>query len=621
MQDSQTIFGLIRKEMNDYIYNQIEVVPGCTFNQYDTIKKIHLYTNKKFQDNSKYQGRNKIFFDIGTYRRDTIAKSIDIDVKDIKLVADNPESEVSSFLAEKEFKYWMKDNEFGEVLNELGDDLATYGSIVVKVIGNEVENVDLRRLFFDPTVKNIRDSRFITHELYMTQTELEKMRGKWDNIDEVIASFGSIYAPMSYENNGMTNVIGTTPYYKIYERYGEVPRYMIDDNSKSDELVMAMFTVAEPQAFRTTDTGMVIDQGLILSKVRWNKEAPFEDLHYKRIKGRWLGVGAIEDLFQVQERFNEITNQKRVSMEISSLHYFQTTDKKAPNNLIKFANNGDVIQTTGITPIATEERNLPAFTSEEQMWGQEADRLTFSYDAGRGEALPSSTPATNAMIQNNNMNSFFSKKRENFGLFITRLMNNHILPRLLRDISNEHILRFIGDPEELSKLDNLIAPYYITQAVIKETLDGKNVYENRLAEIKQEVLNDLKKKGSQRFLEMKKDFYKNSKLMFDVVVTDEQQDSSIIAQNTLQIITQLSQNPALLEDPMLKVFYYKYAKEIGISPMELELAQQKKQEMQANQPQPQTMNPAMQSQPQPTPTGQPTQSGQPALPIRIPATA
>jgi len=605
---SQTIHSLIRKEMNDFIYNQIEVVPGCLFNQYDTIKKTHLYVNKKFQDNRPYQGRAKLFFDVATYRRDTIAKSIDIDTKDIKLIADNPESDIQTFIAEKEFKYWLKDSEFGEVLNELGDDLATYGSIVLKCVASKVENVDLRRLFLDPTVKNIRDSRFITQEIFMTQSELEAMSGKWDNIDEVITKFGSYYAPMSYENTGQQNVIGSTPYYKIYERYGEVPEYMLDDNSNSDKLVRAFFVVAEPQAVMRMQNGTELDEGVVLFKSKWNKLYPYEDLHYKRIKGRWLGVGAIEDLFQVQERFNEIANQKRVSMEISALHFFQTQDKKAPNNLLKYSNNADVIVTSGISPIANEERNLPAFQSEEEMYNQLADRLTFAYDASRGEAMPSSTPATNAVIQNNNINSFFSKKRENFGLFITRVMNNHILPQLLKDISNEHILRFIGTPEDMAKFDNLITPYYVTDEVIKRTLAGESIYAPELEKIKNDVQMSLKKQGSQRFTKIKQDFYKNSKFMFDFVVTDEQQDTAVIAQNMFKLISDLSQNPAVLDDPVLKVFYFKYASMIGISPMELELATQKRQEAQANQQQPQQLSQAQtaqttnQTEQQPIPT-------------------
>ena len=583
MQDAQTILGLIRREINDFTQNQIEVVPGLYFNHYDTIKRIHLYENGAFEKNNvKYHGRDRIFVQQSTFRRDTAVKSLDIDTKDIRLVADNPDSEISTFLAEKEFKFWLKESEFGEVLNSLGEDLPTYGSVVVKKIGDKVENVDLRRLFLDPTVKKLQESRYVTHELYMTEDELRKMEGKWDNVDEVIQKFGSYYAPQSYENDGAMNVQGTTSYYKIYERYGNVPEYILDETSFSPKLKRALFIVAEPQRQSQNADGSMNEEGLILFKKAWNGEYPFEDCHYAQTKGRWLGVGVMEKLFAVQERLNELANQKRVSMEQSAIHLYQTADRKAARNLARTQSNGDVVVADQpITPIATEERNLAAFSYEDESYNKLADQITFAYDGARGEALSGSTPATNAVIQNNNVNSFFQKKRENFGLFIARLMNNHVLQQLLRDISDEHILRFIGEPEDLARLDGIISPYYVKRHVITEILNGKMVDVVRLEEIKQEVSRELRKKGSQRFLGIKKNYYKNCKFMFDIVVTDEQRDTAVLAQNTFKLISDITANPALLDDPVAKVFYSKYAGYIGISPMELELAVQKRQEQQA----------------------------------------
>lgn len=607
MQDIQSIHALIRKEINEYIYQQIEVVPGCTFNQQDTIKRIHLYINSKFENNVPYHNRERIFFNIVNYRRDTVMKAIDIDTKDIRLKADNPQSMVQTFLAEKEFKLWMKENEVGELLNDLAEDLATYGTIVLKLVGQEAENVDLRRLYLDTTVKKLQKSRFVTQEMFMTETELRAKEGVWNNIDQVIANFGSYYAPNSYEGGGMTNIQGSTPYYKVYERYGEVPEYMLDEKSKSTKMVRALFIVAEPQAQSVhPETGATKDLGVILSKSRWRGDYPFEDCHYSRVKGRWLGLGPVEVLFAAQERQNEMSNQKRIAMEISALHIFQTKDRNAPRNVMNYTNSGDVlIVNDPLTPVANEERNLPAFAQEEAMYKSLADSLTFTFDATRGEALPSSTPATNAVIQNNNVNSFFQMKREKFGLFLERFFNKHVLPRLLRDISDEHILRFIGEPEDMAKIDSLIAPFYVRQQVIKDILQGKMVGPQDLESITQDINAQLRKMGAQRFLEIKKDFYKNSKFTFDFVITDEQQDSAVLAQNTFQIFQVLAQNPAVLDDPFMKKLIYKYAETIGISPMELDIANQQRQEMQANAPQ-QMQQPAT---PEATPTGTPMMPG------------
>lgn len=614
---NENIFGVIRREINDFTNNSVEVVPGYTFNQYSTIKRIHLYTNSRFEDNTKYHGREKIFYNIVNYRRDSVMKSIDIDTKDVKVIPLNEESKLKTFIMQKEFQLWMKTNELGELFNESVEQLATYGSTVVKTTGTLPEIVDLRRFYVDPTVDKLKQSRFIIQEHFMTQSELQKMKGKWDDsvIKQVIKRFGSIYAPTSYQNGGQTNIQGTTPYYKIYERYGEVPRYMLEDDGTYDEdsendLVRALFIVAEPfSTYKSNDTGVTFDNGLVLSKTKWEQPYPYEDCHYTKTKGRWLGIGPVEMLFPAQERVNELANQKRIAMELSSLHLFQTRDRTAPTNVATYMNSGDIlIVNDEITPIATEERNLPAFANEEESYNQLADRLTFSYDAGRGEALPSSTPATNAVIQNNNVNSFFNLKRENFGLFWQRIFNNKISPILMKDLKPEHFLRFMGSPEDIARLDAIVSPYFVKEKMIDEVLNGNIVDNVRLEAIKTEISSDLKNNGVERYIQVIKDHYKDVEFEFDFVVTNEQRDTAVQANNMFMILQQLAQNPALIDDPVLRVVFYKYCEEIGIPPMELEVAGQQRQQMQ--QEQEQKMQMQMQQQQAMQQQGQPQQQGQ-----------
>lgn len=582
-----TIFGIIRREIDDYVNNYIEVVPGYMFSQYQTLKRIHLYTNSKFEDDSKYHNKEKIFFNIVNYRRDTVMKSLDIDTKDIKLVPQNEFSRLKTFLMQKEFQLWLKTNKVGELFNDAVEVLATFGSVVVKTTGTLPEVVDMRRLFIDPTIDRINNSRFITQEHFMTQSELEKM-DKWDKkaIRQVIQRFGSIYSPASYENGSSTNIQGTTPYYKIYERYGEVPRRLLDENAEyvdgeENDLVRAMFVVAEPFSQSVSKDGhSKSDNGVILSKTEWKDEYPFSDCHYSKTKGRWLGVGPIEILFPAQERVNELANQKRVAMELSSLHLFQTRDRTVPTNIASYMNSGDVlIVNDEITPIATEERNLPAFANEEIQYNQLADRLTFSYDAGRGEAMPSSTPATNAVIQNQNVMSYFSLKRENFGLFWQRMFNDKIAPLLMKDLKTEHVLRFIGEPEEIAKFDDTVSPYFVKQKMIDELLRGNVVDEIGLEKIKQDVAIELKKNGAERFVNVMRDHYKDTEFEFDFIVTNEQVDTAIQSQNMFMVLQQLAQNPSLVDDPVLRTVFYKYCEEIGIQPMELEIAQHQREQL------------------------------------------
>ena len=553
-----TIHGIIRKEINDYINLGIEVVPGYTFNQYQTIKRIHLYTNSQFENNQPYHNRVPIFHNIVNYRRDTAVKSIDIDVKDFKPISMTSDNRFEVFLIEKEFAIWAKVNNVSDLLNDSVDQLCTYGTTVVKTTSEQPELVDLRRFFLDPTVDQIEQSRFIIQEHFMTQSELLKMKGEWDydKIKQVLTTHGSIYSPKSYNDSSQQTVTGTTPYYKIYERYGEVPRSLLTSDEIEDEydLVRAQFIVAEPYAMGTRSNGEQYELGIVLHSSEWKDEYPYSDCHFTKSPGRWLGRGIVEELFPAQERINELANQKRISMELSAIHLFQTRDRTVPNNLLKTMQSGQVLVTNQeITPIMNEERNLQAFGSEEVSYQQLADRLTFSYDAGRGEAMPSSTPATNAMIQNNNVQSYFQYKREVFGNFWRKIVNDKILPKLMKDIKGEHVLRLVGTPEEILQFDKEIAPHFIIEQMLHQYTESWYIDEEMLQGVTEKVMSGMKSMGTERFITVLKDAFKDVKHEFDFILTNEQRDTAIQAQNMFQVLSQLAQNPALLDDPVLPI--------------------------------------------------------------------
>ena len=102
-------------------------------------------------------------------------------------------------------------------------------------------------------------------------------------------------------------------------------------------------------------------------------------------------------------------------MELSSLHLFQTQDKLIMKNALTDLVSGDIITTrSDLKPVQNEERNLPAFDDEEKSYIAQAERLSFAYEAVRGEALPATTPATNALLANQQATSVYAFKRENF---------------------------------------------------------------------------------------------------------------------------------------------------------------------------------------------------------------
>jgi hypothetical protein len=577
MEDS--IFAQIRKENGDFFDNSISPVPGYDFNQYNTVKRCHLYRNSKYEDGSTYLGRKKLFFNVVNPPCEVATKMLNVDTKNIRLWPMNPKSYFATYLLEKELKQWLKTSEFAETLNKLAEELPIYGSVVLEKTKKGAKVVDIRRLVLDPSVESIEDSRFVTTIHYMTPTELRATG--WDNVETAIERFGSNQAAQPFEDaRGDTNQQDSTPYIKVCKRYGEVPEHWI--KGKSEKMKRSVFIVAGADKVEVDKEGQKTGQeaGVVLFKSAWTKEWPYRDFHYTRVKGRWLGLGIVEMLFDVQVRMNELKNQKRVSMEISSMHLFQTKDKQIIRNIFTDLESGDMIQSpNGVEPVVTEERNLPAWNDEETSYMQQADRVSFAYQAMRGESPPSSTPLGTTQIVTAQASSSFAFKRENVAIAYREFFNELVMPQLISDLTPEHVMRFTGNSTELLALDQAACELYANDVVKESMLAGRLVTPQIVEIAKQKAMDTYKKMGSSRFLKMKQAFYKDAEYDFDYVIDNEQVDPQAMVTNLQKVISDLASAPQLLEDPRLKLLYFKFAQNLGVNAAELEMADEQAQKM------------------------------------------
>jgi len=584
----QNIYAMIRNEVRSFTDDFISIVDGYSFNQYQTIKKIHLYYNSKFVSGDvDSSGNKKIFFNVVKPPCKVASRFLNFDTKDIRLLANNANSEMAAFLLEKELKYWMKTNKVANIMNKIAAEAPIYGTVLLRKTKGGAKVQDLRYVFMDPTVETIQDSRFVDIEHNLTPSQMrKKIADGWDKdaVEEAISKFYTNKAPDSYVNSEMMNQVVSTPYIKVLERFGEVPKSWLTDNPSNEEgqeMVRAVFIVCGQNSIQLggeQNSVYLGENGVTLFKSKWYGEWPFKDFHYDKTPGRYLGIGVIEDLFPIQERVNELTNQKRTSMQISSMHIFQTQDKTVVKNIMRDLVDGAVILAGpkgGLTPLANEERNLPAFQSEENRYAKQVNDLTFAYDATRGEALPSSTPATNAIIQERSSSSVYMFKRENLGNMYRDFFNDEVIPQAIKELTPEHIMHFIGGPEELAKLDNLFADNIVKTRGIEQMLSGKYVEPE---EMKQKVLAEIKKKGGNRFIIIKKGFYKNADIDFDINTQNEQEDMPLVTSNLFTVITTLAKSPGLLQDPVLKTLIYEWAEKSGISPLKLEAASNLKEQ-------------------------------------------
>lgn len=574
-----TIFAQIRYETDQFLYNFISPVPGYAFNQYQTLKRIFLYLSNKYENGSFYLGREKLFFNVVTPAVEVATKMLNIDTKDIRLVPTNAKSQFATYLLEKELKLWLRTSDMGRILNTIAEEAPRYGSVLLEKTKKGARVCDLRRTMLDPSVDNAKDSRFITTIHYMSDDELRKTG--WKDVDVAIARFGNTQAAQPFEDNaGNMNVMRSSPQVKVYKRYGEVPGYWLDEKlspntKKGMEMVRSLFITAGPDFLQRNAQGQVTgEMGVVLFKSEWKGDYPFKDFHYTKIKGRWLGMGVVESLFDVQTRVNELKNQKRISMELSTLHLFQTKDKQIVRNILTDLENGDLLYSpAGIEPIVNEERNLPAFDSEEQSYLAQADKLSFAYEAVKGDtedAKNSTLGQTQIAVAQ--ATSVFAFKKQNLALMLRPFFNELVMPQLLKDLTPEHIMRFTGSTQELNKLDEAAADLHVNEEIKRKVLNGERVDLAFQELTKEEAIKTYRKLGTNRYIKIKENFYGDAEYEFDFNIDNEAIDPNKIVAGVQFLIGNFMANPAALQDPRMKLMYNKAAEQFGISPAEIELA-------------------------------------------------
>jgi hypothetical protein len=576
---NKNIFALVRQETDDFVNNYIEVVPGYSFSQYQTLKKIHLYSNDRFENSQMYNGKDKIFFNIVNNPTELAATLLDFDTSHIKPYSRAPKSYDKLFLFTKEMEYYFQKTDFASTLNELSLDVSRFGSAVIQKTPKGIKMIDLRKLILDPTVKRIQDSRFISIVHELTSSELRDMAKKngWDKkaVEAVIEKYGNTSAPDSYIDNTGTNFnqIKSSPYIRVVERYGEVPEHFF--GGKSEDMVRSMFIIAAPELVTRNEKGDIMaEEGEVLFKSKWYKPYPFMDFHYTKTKGRWLGVGVVEKLFPIQVRFNELKNQLRFAMESSSKHIYQTRDRTAFNNIWTDIDNGQILHTRSeITPVANEERNLQAFGQEEATYYKAAQDLTFSYEAMRGD-VGSNTTATAATIATQRGGSVFEFKREGISNDLRNFLNEFIKPAVIKEITPAHILIFTGNTEELNIFDDKFAQAKANRFFVQQLIKtGQAPTNDDLEAYKLNITINLKRGVIDRQVIIEQDYFADSDIWLDFNLTNEAFDVNSAFQGSNSVLIALAQNPSILQDPRLKTIFYKYMESLGINPTEIELAE------------------------------------------------
>ncbi len=456
-----SIFDTIAKEIKEYLEDEVEIFEGYRFSQYKLIKRIVYYMNQVYPKGKlDNHGNYKYWFDIISPRVDSEVKNIDFDTKDIVVYSDGLKDDVRVLIANGFLKEWLKNTGQGEKINE-GVELGSgWGNVVWKKVKGGYEIADLRNTFvINQTAQTLEDSPVIERHL-MTQSQLREKTGIWKNIDEVIKTGGTKeFSATSQSDTKETE----NPYYEIFERNGEVSEkdlFEAQEKGGGDEekYILAKIVIAGSDS--KDKKGKYI---LYADKI---SEMPYKEYHRGRYHGRWFREGMYEILMDIQTRSNEIGNQIARGLEWSSKTIFRSKDKVIAQNVLDDLTSGDIIRSEDLSQVQVRMEGLDQLIADWNRLMQLADRLANSYEVVTGEALPSGTPFRLGAMLNQNANKLFDFIREKLSLALGGVIEEWVLPDLLKALKAEDVLRITGDDEWLRRYyEVLVNSWYIRNLI------------------------------------------------------------------------------------------------------------------------------------------------------------
>lgn len=535
----------IKNEVKSFEETSIEIVPGFSFNQKQTLNRIYLYYNSRFESGDiDEQGDKKYFYNITRNPCHVSTKAIDFDTKDIQILTAEGGNPWITWLYSRDLKFWMKDQGFGQVLNRLFYELPIYGSVVLKVINGRLYFVDLRNFVVDQTADSLDQANYIIEIHNYTPVEFRrigKLKG-WDEsvVQQVIDAYHQ----------------SSRPYIVVYERYGEV--------EENGEYRYKQVVIAETQESNTNEA-----DGIVLAEEEVETH-PYKEFHWEKLPGRWLGVGTVESLFDPQIRVNEITNQQVKSSYWSTLRIWQTQSESINKNLLTDVANGDILFVDSpIMQVDMADRNLAFYNQEIQRWLTNRDELTMAYDVIRGERLPAGTPLGSAQLAYAMASSYFDQVRENIAMGIKDLLYTVVLPQFERENSQEHILRITGD--NLEELNNFIIDQLTHQEILKFIARNLTLPTQLQQDLIKGAITNRWKKGKERLIRIPQDFYRDIKYKIDIEITGEAIDVRIRSANKWMALQAITADPTLLTDPTKRKFFASWLEDGGLHLMDFDV--------------------------------------------------
>jgi len=550
------IFTTIKQDL-DY-WEKTKLIQNADYapTMRDTYSLIEFYWNSKFKEGDGSISANglkeRYFYNIVHTPVWVAARLIDIDTKDLKIIATGDQNYLPVLFFEKELKVWLREQPIARLLNDMALELPRVGHIVVKRIDKEIFLLDAEKFICDPKVDKFQNSDFILEVNPMTPSQLKR--------EGAVKGWNDKAMTEAVKNNIRVDLQSGELFINVYEYYN------LREDKNNHQIVTGIEFV--------DDKNKKVSPKILYEDTVGNKdlEDRYKEMKWENVKGRHAGRGFVELLFEPQIAMNEHTNMHRRAMQWTSKRLFWTADNTINKNAMSDVDNGYIFQTKeGINPIANEERNLSAYQVEDDKWNQNVERRTFSHESIRGEQAPSGTPLGAIQLQAQMSAGFYEHKREEFGIFFKEILVDWVIPNFRKNNSAKHIFNLMQDDADWDRMNKLIFNNIVNETIFDSIIKNRRAVSHNEIEFLKEIEREKFKGLKNVKLEIPDRYYANLHYKMDFVITGENIDVQTEVQ-TLQYMLQIAiQSPQALQSPFVKKILQKMANlSLGLNPMDLD---------------------------------------------------
>lgn len=479
----------VRSEVRDFLDETIPIVTvpkdhgeksyEYHFSQRENVALIDLYWNSQFKS-GKYdpQGHEKIFMNKGKFRSEVAEMQIDIDVSNYLFIPTGADYWTPWFMS-KDFHDYVREHDFGELINDWGADLPRYGTAVSEKVGDEVLRVPLRQLMNTQDAESLFQAAtsggYVIKHMELTPHQMEEYPD-W--------------------NLGNLDVEDRSKPQTVYQRHGLITEYDIEvangkqpKHNDSENFFLGMAVVATDVNKKQKDTGT----GLLYAEEVNEDDFPYNEVHWARQDGRWQGIGEMENQYQNQLAANLSTYYRQKSMYWAGSRMFSKNVTEGPDNLAIEVEDGGVIDLGPggqMTPINTQTQHLADFGQWDQAVEDQADKASFTYEGASGDSPKAGTPYSLQVMVDNTLQKHFGKKKERFGAFLRRILFDQQVEIFKADRRKEHTMSFNYTDEGMELLREATVQARVTDRWLDGRLSKKR---KSLEQIEEEVRAEMEK--------------------------------------------------------------------------------------------------------------------------------